>query len=52
MQDYTGNNWGHRNSNKGFIEKFGSHTRETFNRFAAEDSYAWNITDNAGSIAV
>ena len=24
---YTGNNWSHRNSNKSFKDKFGSHTR-------------------------
>jgi len=31
MLDYTSNNWSHRNSNKRFKEKFGSHTRNTFN---------------------
>ena len=33
MYDYTAYNWSHRNSNKRFKEKFGSHTRRTFNRF-------------------
>jgi len=28
MYDYTGNNWSHRNGNKIFKEKFGSHARK------------------------
>jgi hypothetical protein len=27
MCDYTGNNWGHRNSNRSFPEKCGGYTR-------------------------
>ena len=34
--DYTGNNWSHRNSNRRFKEKFGSHTRGTCNRFTTK----------------
>ena len=30
MCDDTGNNWNHRNSNKRFKEKIGSHCRENF----------------------
>jgi len=26
--DYTGNDWSHRNSNKSFKEKFGSHSKK------------------------
>jgi hypothetical protein len=52
MYDYTGNNWSHRNSNKRFIEKFGSHTRKTFNRSTTKDSCTLNITHNTESIAV
>jgi hypothetical protein len=52
MYDYTSGNWSHRNSNERFKEKFRNHTRKTFNRFAAEDSYTSNITRNAESTAV
>ena len=31
IEDYTSNNWSHRNGNKMFTEKFGSHSRKTFN---------------------
>ena len=31
--DCTGNNWSHQDSNEGFKEQFGSHTRKTFRRF-------------------
>jgi hypothetical protein len=51
MYDYTGNDWSHRNSNKRFKEKFVSHTRKHFNRFATKDSYTWNITHNTESTA-
>jgi hypothetical protein len=51
MYDYTGNNWGHWNSNKRFKEEFGSHTRKTFNRFTTKGSCTWNITHNTESIA-
>jgi len=44
MCDYTGNNWRSRNSNKSSEEKFGSHTRKTFNRFTTKDSNIWNVT--------
>jgi len=46
MNDYTCSNWSHWISNKSFKEKFGSHIRETFNRFTTKDSYSWNITHN------
>ena len=48
----TGNNWSHRNTNKRFNDKSGSHTRQTFNRFTTKDSYTWNITHNTESTAV
>jgi hypothetical protein len=32
MYDYTGSNYSPWNGNKRFKEKFGSHTRNTFNR--------------------
>ena len=38
MCDYTGNNWSHQNSKKRFKEKFGNHTRKTFNRFTAKEA--------------
>jgi hypothetical protein len=49
---YNSNNWSHRNCNKRFKEKFGSHMRKTLNRFTTKDSYTWNITHNTGSTAV
>jgi len=52
MNDYTGNNWSHRKSNKRFKDKCGSHTRQTFNRFTTKGSYTRNITHNTGSTAV
>ena len=52
MLDYTSNNWNHRNSNKGFKEKFGCHTRKTFNRFITRDKYTRNITHNMECTAV
>ena len=52
MYDYTSNNWSHWNSNKKLIEKFGSFTRKTFDRFTTKDSYTWNITHNTESTAV
>ena len=52
MYDYTSNNWSHRNSNKRFKEKFGSHTRKTFSRVTTKDSYTGNITHNTESTAV
>jgi hypothetical protein len=39
MYDYNRGNWGHRNSNKRFKEKFRSHTRETFNTFPTGELY-------------
>ena len=50
--DYTGTYWSNRDSNRRFKEKFGSHARDTFNRFTSKDSYAWNITHNMVSTAV
>ena len=52
MYDYTSNNWSHWNSNEKPQEKFGSCTRETFDRFITKDSYIWNITHNTESTAV
>ena len=52
MYDCTSNNRSHQNSNKGFKEKFGNHTRKTFNRFIPKDSYTRNITHNMESTAV
>jgi len=46
VKGYTGNNWSHRNSNKKFKDKFGSHTGKTFNRRTTRDSRTWNITHN------
>jgi hypothetical protein len=52
MYDYTANSWSHRNSNKRFKEKFGSHTRKTFSTFTIKHSYTRNITHHTESIAV
>ena len=52
MYDYTGSNWSHRNSNKRFKEKIGSHTKITFTIFTTKDSCTWNITYNTESTAV
>ena len=52
IYDYTGSNWNHRNNNKMFKEKFGSNTREIFNRLTTKDSYVWNITHNTERTAV
>jgi hypothetical protein len=49
MYDYTGNKWSHRNSNKRFEEKFGSHSGKAFNRFTTKDSYTRNVTHNMES---
>jgi len=49
---YATNNWRHLISNKRFEEKFGSHTRKTFNRFTTSDGYSSNITHNNKSTAV
>jgi hypothetical protein len=46
------NNWSHWNSNEKLKEKFGSCTRETFNRFTTKDRYTWNITHITESTAV
>jgi len=37
VYDHTCNNWSHQNRNKTFEEKFGSHSRKTFNRFITKD---------------
>jgi hypothetical protein len=52
MYNYTTNNWNHWNSNEKLEEKFGSYTRQTFDRFTTKDSYTWNITHNIESTAV
>jgi len=36
MYDCTGNNWSHWNSNEKLKEKFGSCTRNTFDRFTTK----------------
>jgi hypothetical protein len=50
--DKRHNNNNNNNVTKGFKEKFGSHTRKTFNRFSTSDSCTWNITHNMDSTAV
>jgi len=52
MYDYTSNNWSHWKINEKLKERFGSCTRETFDRFTTKDSYTWNITHNTESTAV
>jgi hypothetical protein len=52
MYDYTSNNWSHWNSNEKLKERYGSYTRETFDRFTTKDSCTWNITHNTESTAV
>jgi len=52
MYNYTGDNWSHRNNNKRFKEKFGSHTIKAFNGFTTKDNYTGNITHNKESNAV
>jgi hypothetical protein len=52
MYDYTRGKWGHRNSNERCKETLRSHIGKKFNKFAAEDSYTWDITHNTGSTAV
>jgi hypothetical protein len=52
MYDSTCGSWSHQNSEKRLKEKFRNRTGKTFNRFAAENSYTWNITYNTESIAV
>jgi len=47
--DNTRNNWSHRNSNKWFKEKFGSHNGKIFYSFTNKDSYTRNITHNTES---
>jgi hypothetical protein len=50
--DHACNKWSHRSSDKRFKEKFGSHTRKTFDRFATEDGYNWDFTHDTESITV
>jgi hypothetical protein len=52
MDDYTGSNLSHWNSNKSFKEKFGSHTGKIFNSFTIKDIYTGNITHNMDSTSV
>ena len=47
--DHTGDNCSQQNSNKGSKVKFGSPSRNTFNRFTADDSHTWNVANNTGS---
>jgi len=46
------NKLSHWKSNKGFKEKFGSHTRKNFNRLTNKDSCPGNVTHNTDSNAV
>jgi hypothetical protein len=52
VYDYTSYNWNHWNSNDKIKEKSGSCTRKTFDGFATENSFSWNITHNTESAAV
>jgi hypothetical protein len=52
IYDCIGNNWGHRNSNKRFKAKCGSHNSKPLDRFTTTDSCASNITHNTESTAV
>ena len=52
MYDHTGNNWRHRSSNIGFEEKFGGHTRKTFDMIITKSSNTRNITHNTERAAV
>jgi hypothetical protein len=52
MYDYTSNNWSHWNSNEKLMEKFGSYTRKTFDRFTTKDTYILDITHSTESTAV
>jgi hypothetical protein len=49
VKEKRNNNNNNNNNNK---EKFGSHTRKTFNTFTTKDSCTWNITRNTESTAV
>ena len=51
INDYTSNNWSHRNSNEKLKEKFGNCTRKTLDIFTTKDSYTWNITHSTESTA-
>ena len=48
----SGINWSHRNGNKSFKDKFGSHIRKAFNRLTTKYSCTWNITHNTEITAV
>jgi hypothetical protein len=50
--NYIGTKWSHRNGNKRFKDKFGSHIRKAFNRLTTKDSCTWNITHNTEITAV
>ena len=50
--NYTGTNCSHRNGNKRFKNKFGSHIRKAFNRLTTKYSCTWNITHNTEITAV
>jgi hypothetical protein len=52
MYDQTGNDWGHRNSNKMFTETFVSRNGKLLNRFSTKYSCSRNITKNTESTAV
>jgi hypothetical protein len=49
MYDYTSYNWNHWGCNEQLKVKSGSYTRKTFDRFATEDSYTWDITHSTES---
>jgi hypothetical protein len=52
MYDFIGHNFSQRNGKKSFVERFGSHTRNTFSRFTKKESCTWNITNNKVRTAV
>jgi hypothetical protein len=52
MYGCTSYNWSQWNSNEKLMEKSGSYTRKTFDRFTTADSYTWNIAHNTESTAV
>jgi hypothetical protein len=52
MYGYISNNWSHWIGNEKLMEKFGSYTGKTLDRFTTKDSYTWNIAYNTESTAV
>jgi hypothetical protein len=52
MCECTGNIWCHRTGNRGFKDRFGSHSSRSFDRSTTTDSRTWNVTGNTESAAV